>query len=501
MSNNLADLLRQARRPRVLVVGDLMLDRYVWGNVDRVSYEAPIPVLRVREREERLGGAGSVLAMLDALEVDAVPVGVVGDDHDGRVVRELVGRLKAPCDAIVAVAGRPTTVKERFLGRTQSRHPQQMMRVDHECVEPVDLGTESSLLAAACGRLDQVDLVLVSDYAKGVCTPALLAGLIRQARMAGVKVVVDPGREVDYRFYTLATCVTPNRAEAAIALGRTVLTPGDGLEAARGLVETFGFDAAAVTMDRDGIAWADTLGRSRMFPVRPRQVYDITGAGDAVLAAMGLGLTLGADWPAVIQLANLAGGLEVERLGVTPISRRQLLAEMNDDGRSGGSKVVSRETLDRELDLRRNLRQQIVMTNGCFDLLHPGHVSSLEYARSLGDCLVVGLNSDESVVRLKGKGRPIIDQRGRAQMLAALACVDYVVIFDEPSVAALVELVRPDILVKAAQYAPEQVVGGDFVRSLGGQVVLAPVVEGLSTSEILQRAGKFVSDKEHRAEA
>lgn len=272
-----------------------------------------------------------------------------------------------------------------------------------------------------------------------------------------------------------------------MACGLPVRTPEEGLAAARSLL-TFGVDTAAVTLDRDGIAWADAGGAGRVFPVRARQVYDITGAGDAVLAALGFAIAMGADWPTAIHLANLAGGLEVERLGVAPISRRDLLGELDGGGLFDESKIVSFEALAVELEGRRRLGQQIVMTNGCFDLLHPGHVASLQYARRLGDCLVVGLNSDESVAQLKGEGRPIIGERGRAQMLAALACVDYVVLFSETSVAPLVERVRPDILVKAAQYAPGEVVGGEFVERYGGQVVLAPLVEGFSTSEILQKA-------------
>ena len=450
-----------------MVVGDAMLDSYIWGDADRISYEAPIPVLRAKEREVRLGGAGSVMTILGALEVDCVAVWVVGDDREGRTILDLVTHLGMDGGAIVTIPGRSTTLKERFLGRTQSRHPQQMIRVDHECVEPIDTAAEEALLAGARERLGQVDLVLISDYAKGVCTPGLLRGLIPEARQAGVKVVVDPGRDVDYQLYAGATCITPNRSEAGLALGCTISTPQEGLAAARRLIEQAQLDAATVTLDRDGIAWADAQGQSRMFPVRARQVYDITGAGDAVLAAMGFALALGADWPMTMQLANLAGGLEVERLGVTPISRNDLLVELNNDGRLGGSKIATAEELAVELDRRRSLGQRIVMTNGCFDLLHPGHVSSLQFARSQGDCLVVGLNSDVSVVQLKGEGRPIIGEEGRAQMLAALACVDYVVLFDESSVAPLVGKIRPDVLVKAAQYAPDQVVGGDIVEGYG----------------------------------
>ncbi|NLS92907.1 MAG: bifunctional heptose 7-phosphate kinase/heptose 1-phosphate adenyltransferase [Planctomycetaceae bacterium] len=468
-----------------------MLDSYIWGDVDRISYEAPIPVLLATNREVRLGGAGSVSTILRALETHPIPVCVVGDDHDGRAIVDVVKQLGMPCDCLMTIPGRSTTVKERFLGRTQSRHPQQIIRVDRECIEPIDAGTESALIERACGQLQDVDVMLVSDYAKGVCTPGLLGRLISEARSAGVKVVVDPGRSVDYRLYAGVACVTPNRSEAGMALGRTIGTLEEGLAAARDLVATFGFDAATVTLDRDGIALAEAEGAPHIFPVRARQVYDITGAGDAVLAALGFALAVGADWPSAVKLANLAGGLEIERLGVAPITRNDLLVEMNSDAPSESSKIVSPDVLLVELERRRSLGQKIVMTNGCFDLLHPGHLTSLQYARSLGHCLVVGMNNDVSVANLKGKGRPIIDEQGRAQMLAALACVDYVVLFEETSVAPLVDRVRPDILVKAAQYTPDEVVGGELVRSYGGRIALAPVVEGLSTTEILERARRL----------
>lgn len=469
-----------------MVVGDVMLDRYIWGDADRISYEAPIPVLREREREARLGGAGSVLTILEALEANPIPVWAVGDDEDGNAVISQAAELGARTEGILPVSGRTTTVKERFLGRTQSRHPQQMIRVDRECREPIDPETEQTLLERGRAHLPEADLLLISDYAKGVCTPGLLKTLIPEARAAGVKVLVDPGREADYQLYSAASCITPNRKEASMALQCDIDTPHQGLDAARRLVE-MGFDTAAVTMDRDGIAFADASGSQRMFPVRARQVYDITGAGDAVLAAMGFAVAMGADWPAAIQLANLAGGLEVERLGVAPISRGDLLKEMDGARQAGDGKILSNQELAAELERRRSLGLKIVMTNGCFDLLHPGHVSSLQYARSLGDCLVVGLNSDQSVFKLKGEGRPVIGEQGRAQMLAALACVDYVVLFEETSVAPLVEQIRPDILVKASEYAVEEVVGGDFVQSYGGQVVLAPLADGISTSEIVER--------------
>ncbi len=487
MSPQLTELLTQTRRPRILVVGDVMLDRYLWGDVDRISPEAPIPVLKIANWEERLGGAGSVVTILAALEADVLLATVVADDAEGRKVRQLLEKYDALADCTLTAADRSTTVKERLLGRTQSRHPQQILRVDRETAEPIGDRFAAEMSAAIGRELSRCDILLVSDYDKGVCADRLVAELAVLGRQAGVPVVADPARGVDYQRYGGCTCITPNRSEAGLALGRTIDTPEDGLEAARQLL-AFDVETAVVTLDRDGIAWADASGRNRLFPVQPRQVYDITGAGDMVLGVLGYALASGADWPAAIELANLAGGLEVQRLGVAPLTRRELLSELSRGIASpANAKIVSADRLDQQLRQRRRAGQRIVMTNGCFDLLHPGHVASLQHARTHGDCLVVGLNSDRSVERLKGAGRPIIDEQGRAEMLAALDCVDYVVLFDQTSVAGLVERVKPDVLVKAAQYGPEEVVGHEIVERYGGKVVLAPMRERYSTSGLMDR--------------
>ena len=486
MANSLANLLVDARRPRILVVGDVMLDRYLWGDVSRISPEAPIPILQVEREEHRLGGAGSVAAMLAALEADVLLATVTGDDYEGRLIRGLLEQIHVGTPHVAIDAHRPTTVKERLLGRTHSHYPQQMIRVDRELTQPIGAELASQLLETVWDHLDEVDLILVSDYNKGVCAGEFLSQLVAIARAANVPVVADPVRGADYRRYAGCTAITPNRTEAGLAAQMQIRTPQDGLAAAQRLLR-YGVESVLVTLDRDGIAWADSQDRSRQFPVRPRQVHDITGAGDMVLSALGYCLALGADYPEAIELANLAGGLEVERLGVVPITRGELLAEVERRSFSTRSKVVALGDLQSQLQLHRQRGQRIVMTNGCFDLLHPGHVASLEEARSHGDVLVVGLNSDRSVQELKGPDRPVIDQHGRAAMLAALACVDYVVVFDEPSVSGLVEQVRPDVLVKSAEYAVDQVVGQDFVQQYGGQVVLTAVQPGYSTTRLMER--------------
>ncbi len=494
MSNTLASLLTDRPAPRILVVGDVMLDRYLWGDVERISPEAPIPLVRVGRREERLGGAGSVAVMLAALEAEVTLVSVAGDDREGRRVAELIYQAGLDPHFLLTDVGRCTTVKQRILGRTHGRHPQQMMRVDQEDARPVDERLAGELAELVAEIVPLVDLVLVSDYDKGLCAGEFVERLIRVTRRAGVPVAADPVRGVDFHRYGGCACLTPNRAEAGWATGVDIQTPEDGLEAARWILD-FDVETAIVTLDRDGIAWADRQGGEGLLPVRQRQVYDITGAGDMVLSAIGYCLAAGADTATAVELANLAGGLEVERLGVEPITREQLLTELAHGRHSTGGKVLPLEVLLSELQDRRQRGQRIAMTNGCFDVLHPGHVASLQEARRHGDLLVVGLNSDRGVAELKGPGRPVIDQQGRAEMLAALACVDYVVMFDDASVEGLVERILPDVLVKAAQYDVDQVVGREIVQRHGGRVVLVSMKDSYSTSRLVRSIRELPSNQ------
>ena len=406
-------------RPRVLLVGDVMLDRYVWGDVERISPEAPIPILRIERQEHRLGGAGSVASMLAALGAQTILAAVVGDDEEGRTVGQLLDNLEINRRLVLTVDDRATTVKQRLLGRAQHRYPHQMMRVDRESVAPISAATLDLLLAGIARCMDEVDLVLVSDYNKGVCKGDMFPRLIELARAAGVPVVADPVKDADYRRYAGCTCITPNRAEAGRALGIRITTPQEGLDAARKLLD-FGLQSVIVTLDRDGMAWVDRHGHAQLFPARPRQVCDITGAGDMVLSVLGYMLAAGADTASAIEVANVAGGLEVERLGVVPLDPPR-------DPRRAGPWLARRarrscrmDQLAPTLQRLRLAGKRIVMTNGCFDLLHPGHVASLEEARKQGDCLLVAVNSDRSVRRDQGPGRPVIDEQGRAEMLAAL---------------------------------------------------------------------------------
>ncbi len=494
MSAELIDLMQRLGQPRVLVVGDVMLDRYVWGDAERISQEAPVILLRADRREERLGGASSVATMLRALGARVSLVGVVGTDHDGGRIRQLLTDLSIDHEGVVTDTNRPSTVKERYIGRAQHRHPQQMIRVDYEERAPVAAGVADDLQRVLAQQLRKVDIVLISDYDKGVCTPAVLASVINGARQRGLRILADPLRGPDYRKYHGCSAITPNRLEAGLATGGDVRDNQQALAAAAQLRERLDLEAAIVTLDKDGMALVHRDGRHKVVPTRARQVYDITGAGDMVLSVLGMALAAGADYEAAMALANVAGGLEVEKIGVATVTRDEILRDLLKMGGSGAhppglleDKLVAVDALRHELDCRRRLGQRVAFTNGCFDVLHAGHVRYLQEARAQADLLVVGLNSDTSVQGLKGPGRPVQPLEARAQVLCALQAVDFVVVFDEPTPQAVIQVLRPEVLVKGADYRRDEVVGADFVESYGGRVYLAPLCEGFSTTRLLEK--------------
>jgi D-beta-D-heptose 7-phosphate kinase/D-beta-D-heptose 1-phosphate adenosyltransferase len=488
MPSDLIDLVHRLGEPRVLVIGDLMLDRYVWGNAARVSQEAPVILLHADHREERLGGASSVATMLRALGAKVCLAGVVGADADGGRVRQMLTDLGVEQDAVVSDAGRPTTVKERYIGRAQQKHPQQILRVDYERRDALDSYVAQELEQRIASEIRRADIVLISDYDKGVCTPGLLAAVIGAARDGGKRTLADPTRGGDYAKYRGCSAITPNRLEAALATGREIPTSAAALTAAAQLRETLDLEAAIITLDKDGMAIVGKDGSRAVFPTRPRQVYDITGAGDMVLSVLGLALASGASYESAIRLANVAGGLEVEKIGVATVTRDEILRDLLHDLPGGtAKKVLPLADLERELEQRRHVGQRVAFTNGCFDVLHAGHVQYLHEARAQADLLVVGLNSDASVRALKGPDRPVNVDAARALVLAGLQAVDFVTVFADATPLELIHAVRPDVLVKGADYRKDEVVGAEFVESYGGRVHLAEMRTGFSTTGLLQR--------------
>jgi len=473
------DALAQAR---VLCVGDLMLDRFVYGSVDRVSPEAPIPVLRIEREAVMLGGSGNVAANVLGLGAACRFVSVVGDDGPGAEVRHIVGRQIGSAEGIVVEPGRQTTLKTRFIGSRQ-----QLLRADAETVAPIRPASVEAVLAAARAALPDVGAVILSDYGKGMLTDALVAGLIEAARSAGLPVVVDP-KGTDYRRYRGASIVTPNRKELMQATGLPADDDAQVEAACRHLIETCGIDAVIATRSERGMSVVTRSGPAVHLPAEAREVFDVSGAGDTAVAALTSALSAGVELNDAARLANLAAGIVVGKVGTAVVRAPELLAALHaQEWRQGEAKVAAREEAAECAERWRLRGKRVGFTNGCFDLLHPGHISLLTQARAACDVLVVGLNSDESVQRLKGPTRPVQSETARATVLASLSCVDLVVIFGEDTPEQLIRTLRPDVLVKGADYTIETVVGADFVQSYGGKVVLANLVAGQSTTNTIRR--------------
>lgn len=496
MSHHLLEIVQNLGCPRVLVLGDAILDRYIWGDAERVSQEAPVILLRADRDEVRLGGAANVANMVRGLEANVTLASVVGDDAFGRTVREELERAGVDCSALISDHTRPTTVKERFIGRAQNRHPHQMLRVDREVRHALEADVSAAMLEVLLPAISDFRAVLVADYGKGVCTPDVLRQVIQAARDAGVPVVVDPRPGSDYSQYKNATSITPNRLETKLATGREIRTLDDAFAAGHWLCRELNLTYAYITLDSDGIALVYPDGSGQHLPTRKRQVYDITGAGDMVLATIGVGLAEGISEADIGRLANVAGGLEVERVGVVPIRRDEMVADLLAGVRSSSAKVCTLEELEQHVTARRSSGQKIVLTNGCFDLLHVGHVSYLQQAAAEGDCLIVAINSDSSIRRLnKGPDRPLFPESQRGLMLAALESVDYVVVFDEDTPHTLLNRLKPDLLVKGGTYQHDEIVGWEIVESYGGSVKAMGAVPGMSTTQIVHalRSGNHVA--------
>lgn len=480
--SDLARHIESLSAATVLCVGDAMLDRFVYGSVDRVSPEAPIPVLRIAEETAMLGGAGNVHANVRALGADSRFVTVVGDDEAGIAVRRLVEEGGADPFGLVTEPGRRTTVKTRFIAGRQ-----QLLRADSETVVAPGAAWHEAVLAAAREEMRQAGAVILSDYGKGLLTAALTAALIAAAREAGRPVVVDP-KGTDYRRYAGADVVTPNRKELAQATGMPVDGDAEVAAACAHLIATCGIGAVVATRSERGMTVVTRDGAVAHLPAEAREVFDVSGAGDTAVAALTTALAVGVPLDDAARLANLAAGIVVGKVGTAVVRAQELLGALHEqEWRQGEQKVA---TLDEAVEwvARWRLRgKRIGFTNGCFDLLHPGHVSLLAQARAACDVLVVGLNSDQSVQRLKGPSRPVQSETARATVLASLASVDLVVIFPEDTPEALIRALRPDVLVKGADYRVDQVVGADFVRSYGGAVLLADLVAGQSTTATIRR--------------
>jgi D-beta-D-heptose 7-phosphate kinase / D-beta-D-heptose 1-phosphate adenosyltransferase len=478
-------LLERFARVRVLVVGDVMLDEYLLGDVRRVSPEAPVPVVTVQERQFRLGGAGNVARNVAALGAIPVVVAAVGDDAHGATLERLLH--DAGIEARLArVPGRATTHKVRVLARHQH-----VVRFDEETDAPLAVPDGAAVIAAALRAGPRPDVLLLSDYAKGVLAPNVVAALLGWAQREGIPAIVDPKRE-DFTVYRGATFVTPNTREAAAAAQGPAATREDAVRACRRLLDQADARGILLTRSEDGMA---LVGRDEehFVAAHRRTVYDVTGAGDTVAATFAVALAAGAEPVEAMALANLAAAVVVGKMGAATCTRDELAREAGlasrdpGDARLAATRLLEPEEAARTVAAWRAEGRRVVLTNGCFDVLHAGHVVLLEEARARGDALVVAINADDSVRRLKGEGRPVNGLLDRARVLAALRAVDAVVAFAEDTPLETVLRLRPDVLVKGGDYREETIVGAREVRSWGGDVVVVPLVPDRSTSAILSR--------------
>jgi len=479
-STELEQVIRGLGRPRVLVVGDLILDRYVTGDVERISPEAPIPVLAARESEERLGGAGNVVANLCSMGAQVEVVGVIGPDRRGERLRAMLERNGADTSGCCVDESRPTIEKTRLISGSS-----QMLRVDWEKKLPIDDALAAQILAGLPARIARAQAVVLSDYDKGLLTRPLLRGAIDAAREHGVPVLVDP-KGSDYRCYKGATLVTPNRKEAEQAVGRRIGELDDVRAAARELLETCDFEACVITLGAQGMYHLSRDGSSGIVPTVARAVFDVTGAGDTAISVLALGLAARLPLATAVNLANHAAGIVVGRRGAACVTREDLFASL---GKTGGlaRKILFGSDLERVLTRWRSEGKRIAFTNGCFDVVHAGHVQYLRFARSKGDRLLVGINDDASVKRLKGEGRPVNSLTDRMDVLSAFEMVDGVTSFEQDTPQEIIERVTPDVLVKGEDWRDKGVVGREWVERHGGAVHLAPLLEGRSTSAMLEK--------------
>ncbi len=480
--SDLAQRVQDFAKARILCVGDVMLDRYVYGTVERISPEAPIPILAVVRETAMLGGAGNVVRNLAALKASCCFVSLIGEDPAGREVTHLIAAEPLVEPNLLPEPGRVTTIKVRYVAGSQ-----QLLRADRETVRPAKPHTESELVRRAADDLKHCQAVVLSDYGKGVLSDDVIGQVIAAARAQGRPVVVDP-RGSDPKRYAGATVITPNRRELGELAGLRIGTPEQIRDAARVVMAKGGIEAVLVTLSQDGMALFTARGEEHHLRAEAREVYDVSGAGDTVVALLACGLASGLALVDAARLASVAAGIVVGKTGTAVVYPEELVFALRaEDLRFGEAKAAS---IDQALEKVAGWRRQgfrVGFTNGCFDLLHPGHVSLLAQARSRCDKLIVAINSDASVSRLKGPERPVHSEASRAAVLGSLATVDLVVVFGEDTPLEIIRALKPDLLVKGADYTVENVVGADVVQSYGGEVYLAELAEGHSTTNVIRR--------------
>ncbi|MBY0382838.1 MAG: D-glycero-beta-D-manno-heptose-7-phosphate kinase [Xanthobacteraceae bacterium] len=470
----------------VLCIGDLMLDEFVYGEVSRVSPEAPAPVIAAQRSEINVGGAGNVARNIAALGARCLFVGMVGDDAAAEILKRELSREKLIEPLLVVDQARPTTRKVRFVSEHFSTH---MLRADWEIAAAATADVEAKLIETISAALPRADIVLLSDYAKGVLTSRVIRHAIDAARKAGKKVIVDP-KNANFAVYHGATILTPNRKEFTEATRSQAASPEEIQAAAKDVIRVAGCEAMLITQSEHGMTLVTGNGTVLHVPAYPTKVRDVSGAGDTVAATLAVALASGAPEDDAVRMASAAAAVAVSKRGTASVSQAELRKKILPHASLTAEEKIVEDwsEFDARLHDWRREGLRIGFTNGCFDILHPGHVRVLTQARAACDRLVVGLNSDASVKRLKGADRPVQDERARAEVLAALEAVDLVAMFEEDTPIELIKQIRPAVLVKGGDYTREQVVGHEFVTANGGEVVLVDILPGHSTTSLVKRA-------------
>ncbi|WP_300909980.1 D-glycero-beta-D-manno-heptose-7-phosphate kinase [Helicobacter japonicus] len=466
----------ESKSPKILVIGDLMIDHYVWGSCERISPEAPVQVVDVKNESNRLGGACNVAHNLIALNAQVFVCGVVGNDDTGLWLGDKLESIGVDISYLFVDTSRPTTKKTRVIIANQ-----QVLRIDRESKAPIDSSIQIDIMQRLHAVLDEVDCIIISDYGKGLLNDELTQFVITYAKKKSKFVLCDP-KGKDYSKYRGATLLTPNKKEAELATDIIISNEESLIRAGMTLKNKCQLDISLITLSEDGIGIFANDAMERI-PTRAKEVYDVTGAGDTVIAALGFALSSGCDILQACEFANAAAAVVVGKVGSAVATHNEILqyahTQPSNLQQHIESKIISKENL---LKILKTLKQnKIVFTNGCFDILHIGHLNYLNHARDLGGLLIVGLNDDDSIKRLKGKERPINPLNNRALMLAGLECVDYVVSFSEDTPLELIKAIQPDVLVKGGDYHNKEVVGSEYAK----EVILIDFVEGYSTTNII----------------
>jgi D-beta-D-heptose 7-phosphate kinase/D-beta-D-heptose 1-phosphate adenosyltransferase len=481
MKHRFKNFFDNAHRPKVLVIGDLILDEYIWGGVNRISPEAPVPILETKSENLALGGAANVANNLVVLGCEVTLVGAIGQDEKGDRLLELIEERGIRTEGIFRFVHRPTTSKMRIIA-----HNQQILRIDKEDNRPITEGTEKKIIKFIDETMPEMDGVICSDYQKGILTEKVIRKLIHRSQQLKKAVIVDP-KSADFSLYKGATLLTPNQHEVERSVPIKVNNDEDLERAAEYLLTLTKAEGILVTRGKDGMTLYRNKEKPVAIPTEAKEVFDVTGAGDTVVSVFGMTVFVGFSFEEAAWLSNMAASIVVGKIGTAVITLDEINEFLQEEMLRTSHTVLNLDEMQKIVNLAKSTGKTVVFTNGCFDLIHGGHIEFLEKAKALGDLLILGLNSDSSVKAIKGESRPIKNQKERANILSALRYVDYITIFDETTPENLIREIRPDILVKGDDYKIDDVVGKEIVEGYGARVELIPIVEGLSTTNIVEK--------------